>query len=383
MADLRVRVYNVLFGDAVLVTVPDGDGSRTVRRHILVDFGNLFRGDGSEDEVFRPVVEDILSVLDGDPIDLYVMTHEHMDHVQGPLYASAELGLDLPVRQAWLTGSAAPDYYDTHPGAQRKRLQADAALRQAARFVSAAPEAAGVLGPLLFNNDPNRTGDCVEFLRHIASEPATYVHRGLELDRTHPFTEAKLELWAPEEDTSVYYGSFQPIAFGVRRATNGADSPSLRRPSPPRGVDSGAFYALVESRARGVFDNLLTIDRAANDSSVVFALEWRGWRLLFTGDAEHRSWKEMNKRGVLKPVHFLKVSHHGSWNGTPFGEILDKILPATPPDRRKRHAAVSTCEGAYAGVPDKEVLEQLGRRCEVRSVEDQPDELFFDITFGD
>lgn len=75
-------------------------------------------------------------------------------------------------------------------------------------------------------------------------------------------------------------------------------------------------------------------------------LEWRRWRLLFTGDAEHRSWKEMNKRGVLKPVHFLKVSHHGSWNGTPSGEILDKILPPTPPDRRKRHAAVSTCEGA-------------------------------------
>jgi hypothetical protein len=91
----------------------------------------------------------------------------------------------------------------------------------------------------------------------------------------------------------------------------------------------------------------------------------------------------MNKRGVLKPVHFLKVSHHGSWNGTPSGEILDKILPPTPPDRRKRHAAVSTCEGAYAGVPDKEVLEQLGRRCELRSVEDAPDELFFDVKFGD
>lgn len=383
MASLRVRVYNVRFGDAVLVRVPDADGGQTTRRHILVDFGNLFRGEGSDDEVFGPVLEDILAVLDGDPIDLYVMTHEHMDHVQGPLFASAELGLELPVRQAWLTGSAAPGYYGSHPDARRKKLEAEASFRQAARFVSASPEAAGVLGPLLFNNNPDRTGDCVEFLRHIASETTTYVHRGLDLDRTHPFNEARFELWAPEEDTSIYYGSFQPIAFGVSAAANGAGTPSLRMPSPPRGVDSGAFYALVESRSRGVFDNLLTIDQAANNSSVVFALEWRGFRLLFAGDAEHRSWKEMNKRGVLKPVHFLKVSHHGSWNGTPSGEILDKILPPTPPDRRKRYAAVSTCEGAYTNVPDKEVLERLGRRCELRSVEDEPDDLFFDITFRD
>jgi hypothetical protein len=34
-------------------------------------------------------------------------------------------------------------------------------------------------------------------------------------------------------------------------------------------------------------------------------------------------------------------------------------------------------------VPDHEVLEQLGRRCELRSVEDAPDELFFDVKFGD
>ena len=33
----------------------------------------------------------------------------------------------------------------------------------------------------------------------------------------------------------------------------------------------------------GVFTNALTIDKAKNNTSLVFMLEWRGWRLLFPG----------------------------------------------------------------------------------------------------
>ena len=208
------------------------------------------------------------------------------------------------------------------------------------------------------------------------------MHRGLDLDGTHPFREAKLELWAPEEDTSIYYGSFQPVAFGASaNGTGGERLRSLNVPTPPRGVDSGAFYRLVDSRVRGVFDNLLAIDRAANNSSVVFSLEWRGFRLLFPGDAEHRSWKEMDKRGLLKPVHLLKVAHHGSWNGTPSGELLDKILPVPAPDNRKRYAVVSTCTDTYHNVPDTELLTRLKERCIVKSVEDSPNDLYFDVKF--
>jgi beta-lactamase superfamily II metal-dependent hydrolase len=383
MATLRVRVYNVRFGDAVLITVPDRHGTKTTKRHILVDVGNVLRGEGGEDAVFRPVVEDIEKQLKGKPLDLYVMTHEHLDHVQGLLFASTEVGVDLDVRRSWITASAEPGYYTRHPNAERKKLEAAAAYRNAARFLSAAPaEAADALQPLLLNNNPQRTGQCVGYLRELSQTKPTYVHRGLDLDGTHPFREAKLELWAPEEDTSIYYGSFQPVAFGA--SANGTDGERLRSlnvPTPPRGVDSGAFYRLVDSRVRGVFDNLLAIDRAANNSSVVFSLEWRGFRLLFPGDAEHRSWKEMDKRGLLKPVHLLKVAHHGSWNGTPSGELLDKILPVPAPDNRKRYAVVSTCTDTYHNVPDTELLTRLKERCIVKSVEDSPNDLYFDVKF--
>ena len=123
-------------------------------------------------------------------------------------------------------------------------------------------------------------------------------------------------------------------------------------PLPPAGVDAGAFYDLVDSRRTGLHDNLLAIDKAANNTSIVFSLEWRGWKLLFPGDAEQESWRMMDEQGVLEPVHLLKIAHHGSWNGTPQGEILDKILPPTRPDDRKRYAVVSTCLETYPGVPD-------------------------------
>ena len=36
-----------------------------------------------------------------------------------------------------------------------------------------------------------------------------------ELAGTHPFRRAALEIWAPEEDSSEYYGRFRPVALGA------------------------------------------------------------------------------------------------------------------------------------------------------------------------
>src|SRR3990172_3691142 len=128
---LRVRAYNVRFGDALLVSLPDrGLDGVSVNRHILIDVGNVLTGEGGADIVFRPVLEDILDQLAGQPLDLYVMTHEHLDHIQGLPYAERhlypaaedELRLALKTRFAWLTASSEPSYYRKHPEAREKRL---------------------------------------------------------------------------------------------------------------------------------------------------------------------------------------------------------------------------------------------------------------------
>jgi beta-lactamase superfamily II metal-dependent hydrolase len=370
---LRVRLYNIRFGDAVLVTVPDNGTTR----HILIDVGNVLSGKGGDDSVFQPVVEDIKRELGDRPLDLYVMTHEHMDHIQGLLFAKEKAGITLDVDYAWITASAAEDYYDRHPNAKKKKLEAVAVYEQIAEYLQAAPEPA--LESLMLNNNPRSTVDCVAYLRGLARN-TSYVYRSAPTEGTHPFEEAKLEIWGPEEDTSSYYRSFQPLALGVDGGAGGGGAATVVTPLPPSGVDAGAFYNLADSRRSGLHDNLLAIDKAANNTSVVFSLEWRGWKLLFPGDAEQESWRMMDEHGALEPVHLLKIAHHGSWNGTPQGAILDKILPTDPPDDRKRYAVVSTCLDTYSGVPDTTTLTTLGSRAELHSTLDQiPDAGHLDI----
>jgi beta-lactamase superfamily II metal-dependent hydrolase len=394
--NLVVRMYNVRFGDAILITVPDKNSStgRTTTRRILVDVGNSATGTGSagggDDVVFEDVVGDILNELDGEPLDLYVMTHEHLDHAQGLFFASAKLpDLDianrLKVRHVWMTASADPHYYDDdkHPDAEKQKREFVQMYRRVAALMAKRPTAATrEFNAMLANNNPARTGECVEYLRTLNPDKTHYIHRTAKLRGTHPFREAKLSVWAPEEDTTDYYGRFKPLDAGaVPIPAVGAKRTPMANPLPPPGVDVGAFLGLVEARHSGVADNLLAIDKAANNTSVVFALEWRGWRLLFAGDAEIRSWKTMAREGVLKPVHFLKVSHHGSHNGTPTDAIFDAILPAVAPDDKGRHAAISTWRKTYPGIPHTPTNTRLKKRATLKSTLDNPGDLFYEVTF--
>jgi hypothetical protein len=400
---LRVRFYNVRFGDGILVTVPDRDPqtNAVTTRHILIDVGNaplVASPQGGDDSVFKPVFDDIVTELGGRPVDLYVMTHEHLDHVQGlphaawKTYPGPQFAAKLTVDYAWLTASAHPSYYDTHPAAKKELLAHRAMLARIERYLLAlGEEARAPFLRFLAINNPASTTECVAFLRKLAPEAKThYVHRSVgnpaggaplfDPAGKHPFKETQFEIWAPEEDTSEYYGRFQPLWLGDDDGAPGA-VPAAADPVPPAGVDAGAFYNMVEARRRGLSDNLLAIDKAANNTSVVLLLKWRGWRLLFAGDAETRSWRTMDREGVLGPVHFLKVSHHGSHNGTPEGGVFDAILPSQAPDQRGRRAAISTWTETYAGIPHPPTNARLTSRCTLQTTLDDTQALFFDLAF--
>jgi beta-lactamase superfamily II metal-dependent hydrolase len=352
---LTVYAYNVLFGDALLVEVPDGNQ----RRFILIDVGNKV-GRGGSDRPMLDAMDDVIARTGGH-IDLYIMTHEHIDHVQGLLYASAR-GRNLTVDSVWMTASAAPNYYENHPDAHRKKNLLEAALQgfDAARGKSYLPqELADVL-----ELNAHSTGEYVDHIRQLHPEPH-YVHRESDLDGCHPFTEARLRILAPEDDTSDYYG----FTAGPRVAAPGSRTGGVAaRPTPPRGVDAGAFYELIDRMDLGLGEAALMIDQAQNYTSLVVEVTWRHRRLLFTGDAELKSWHKMKQNNAnpnlqgaeLYPVDLLKVGHHGSENGTPSADILDLVLPRKR--RRRAVAIVSACSGAYHGVPDESTLSAIGQR---------------------
>ncbi|QPB24224.1 hypothetical protein [Rhizobium sp. 007] len=381
MRSLRVRIYNVLFGDAILVSIPERNehGEETVV-HLLIDVGNALAGKAGHDAVFKDVLADIQTELGGRPADLYLMTHEHMDHIQGLLFGSEKLGITLEAKQVWMTASSAEDYYDRFTEARKKRSLALAFREAASDFLekSAAPVPAGIAALLAINN-PRASKDCVDHIRKLSESPF-YVHRTADIENRHPFRRAKIRLLAPEEDTSIYYGRLAPSTFGLGGGDVMPTSLPAGAVTPPAGVAAGAFFDLIRFRSSGMTDNLRTIDKAANNSSVAFELEWEGWRLLFPGDAEEKSWEIMDRLDLLRPVHFLKVSHHGSKNGTP-SVVTEKVLPEDAPDDRKRYAVVSTHVGAYDGVPDQATLDLIGLRAELLDTRDLAPGAWFDIEF--
>jgi glyoxylase-like metal-dependent hydrolase (beta-lactamase superfamily II) len=371
MSDLVVRAYNVGFGDAILVSVPEATNAGAEQtRHLLIDVGNLLAGDGNDDKVFTGVVRDIAERTGG-TVDLYVMTHEHLDHVQG-LLAAKRAGVELAARHAWLTGSAHPDYYENHPDAKQKKRSVQLALAEAHRMLQAEPDP--WLEMMVRNNSailpPGalglKTSDYVDHLRAIAPQDQTlYVDNTTDIAGKHPFGEAVPRILAPEEDTSSYYRSLGPTLTTADQVAAGpgpADAPPGLS-VPPVGVDPAAFFDLQASRRKNTRRQIMEIDKANNNTSVVLELEWRGWRLLFAGDAELGSWKKMHEQNLIKPVHFVKVSHHGSHNGT-YDELFDQLMPTNSPDGRDRHALVSTHDGDWDSVPDTDgTLSLYSSRC--------------------
>jgi len=372
---LRIRAYNVQFGDAFLVSFSEKDqDGKALTRNILIDVGNLPKTKkGGCDKLFKPIVDDVLRELKESPLDLYVMTHEHLDHVQGLPYAEEKcfklkvenLKEKLDTQYAWLTASSKDDYYEKHPDAQKKRRMTLEILNEIRVYLNASLKAGRTLDPVIeslwLNNNPMNTDSCVQYLRGLAKHPC-YVSRSFDVNGNHPFKEIDLEIWAPEEDTAEYYRQVVPVPMYLEKVKPNSKNvyPTLE---PPPGVDVGSFYNLVNYR-QGYIDNMLMIDRAANNTSVVLCLKWRGLRLLFPGDAEQLSWIKMVDEGAVKPVQFLKVSHHGSSNGTPGSDMLDLILPKVNEDGKKRCALVSTWQNVYPNVPDDDVLTTIRERCD-------------------
>lgn len=87
-----------------------------------------------------------------------------------------------------------------------------------------------------------------------------------------------------------------------------------------------------------------------NDYSTVLLLEYRKFRMLFTGDVSNEGEEAVIENPQLKQCDILKVAHHGS-KYTNSKELLDIVKP--------RYALISAARGNDYGHPHKEVLDRL------------------------
>jgi beta-lactamase superfamily II metal-dependent hydrolase len=383
-AGIRIRSYNVGFGDCFLLTFPDGD----VTRNMLIDFGNA---PGQKNTAYPSIVRNIHEETDGH-LDLVVMTHEHLDHMEG-LYSQKKTFNKFDVDYVWMSLPSHPDYYDDYPDAQplrRIRQLAAAFYERAIRDkLSLAPS----FSTLLRNNLSNV--DRVNYVRGLPTRAnrVRYLRRGNSVRRKPFSTGVKVKILAPERDVSVYYGSRGHHLSAMSRRLAAAHGDAVvdpkdpwqfvkvpREESDPANLSDRDWRLLRSSIQNGLVESIRAIDRAANNTSLVFLMEVNGKRLLFTADAELESWDVIAKKcpDDMKPVDFLKVSHHGSHNGTPTS-LLNKLLPK----RRKNRATImvstqSKVYGTQTPVPDKDLMKSLKQRCRKLITTDGKSDLWFD-----
>jgi beta-lactamase superfamily II metal-dependent hydrolase len=369
---IRIRGYVVGFGDCVLLHLPDGKETR----HVLIDFGRA-PNDPSSMERFPSIARDIEKQCDG-RIDLLVLTHEHLDHLEG-FYREREIFNRMDVERVWMSLPSDPNYYTHYPKARLQKKLRDGL----ASFAMMARRNRLALHPafqsLLENNLANK--DRINYLRKLGKRPVAYLARG-KPKKVTAFKNIKIEVLAPEPDVSIYYtanareraltSAFAATEGSLHRASVGDEGFAWDFPSVPRAADAdlgGLSRSDFERLRRAIREDRVAaarfMDRAQNNTSLCLLIEAVGKRLLLPGDAELESWEVMDKKcgSALKPVDFLKVAHHGSHNGTPL-DLLDRLLPVN----RKAHAQVlvSTKKNVYGTknpVPDESLLTELKRRC--------------------
>ncbi len=357
---IRIRAYNVLFGDCVLLSLPD-DGKT---KHVLFDFGNV-AGKGGTNKIFEPIARDLKQTTGG-VLDLVVMTHEHLDHMEGFL-SQRKIFDTMTVRRVWMSIPSKPGYYQSHPKSKQAFALTQRMLTSWQKsFADRGLSANLQLNALLLNNLSNV--DRIDYVRKLAGTKRThYLRRGLSTKGKHDFKDARFTILAPEDEMSIYYGKALALSGGMAEFRRTLERAPERRVAPEH-ISATDFERLRTGLQTGDLAAVHEIDEAKNNTSLVVLVEAAGKKLLFTGDAEVESWHQMHSRGLLGSVDFLKVSHHGSWNGTPAvngKNVVEILFPAKP--KKAGTALVSTKSNVYGTVnkvPDEKTLTLLQKHCD-------------------
>jgi len=333
-------MYNVGFGDAFLLQIPDGGGYR----RILFDCGSIEAAQGMKiKEVVDRIIRDVTDADGSARIDVVVATHRHKDHVSGFGDPSWD---DVIVQEVWMP-------WTEHPTDAEARRIRDTQSRLALNLQAAL----SLRGPALGERE-QRYQDLVSNSLMLSNDRAMRtLHSGFSGAPRRRFLPAdedgkrsfetdalpglKVHILGPSRSPEVIRDMDPPKGKSFLRFHEGSPTVTFI-PQPPFSND---FRLPVPSSATlrpddmdkiggaGLFSDLavaVALDKAVNGTSLMIILEIAGIYLLFPGDAQWGTWNEAlgdpEWRELLGRISFYKIGHHGSHNATP-RDFVEKMIP--------------------------------------------------------
>lgn len=373
-ACVRVRMYDVGFGDAFLLMLPTSAGEKKV----LIDCGTLAQGNRPISQVAQALVAELRGT-DGRPrIDVVIATHRHRDHVSGfadPVWGQVE------VKEVWMPWTEHP----TDPEACFIRETQSRLAAQLDQDLATLVPAGLANGPVLSLLAQNAlTNETAMYTLHNGFRrppkpkmrflPTKSLDRTLETD---VLPGIMVHVLGPSRDKNVIRDLNPPVGESyLRLAETGGSGPGAPAPFDPDWSLAPPEFAKEYEHLAPATDVLqqikrfsqelaqavtVSLDAAVNGTSLVLVFQVGCTCLLFPGDAQWGTWQmalaDPGWRSLLKQTTFYKVAHHGSHNGTP-PEFVDKLLPDTA------WAMLSVKSTAlWESIPKKTLVAALRNRC--------------------
>ena len=389
MAAIKVRMYNVGFGDCFLLEFPRA-GQEPFR--VLIDCGSHSAGHPRAGWKISETVATIIDDLGaGSPpvIDVVAASHRHQDHVSGfDVPAWSEVG----VGEVWLPWTENP----SDPEATRIRTkQSSLALNLTNAFADAGFddrwESADIKGSLQAMVANSLTNDTAMRTLHqgFAGKPKRLFLSTPETATIAPTACPGLtvHVLGPSRDEATIRDMDPPTGQSYLRF-GAAPPPGVPVERSPSSEDRGPFaknFVLDEDRyeqtyqmkrlggamkrkAAGIMRDTdlataVSLDKAVNGTSLMLMFEFGSAYLLFPGDAQWGTWNAVMTqpatRDLISRTTFYKVGHHGSHNATPV-DFLEKVLE---PDHTLWGAAASVRPIKFwPDIPRDPLMKELAKR---------------------
>jgi beta-lactamase superfamily II metal-dependent hydrolase len=393
---VRVRMYDVGFGDCFLVGFPGRDRERLV----LIDCGvhSASRGKHKLAAVIDDVIASASAGQDHARIDVVVATHRHRDHVHG--FYDQGRWADVEVGEVWLPWTEDPDDAEARGIKDRQSRRARLLLGLCpARATGAWPSIQALAENSGAEEDGYTNARAMNTLhRGFAGNPPRYYLPQTAVGgrsgtfETDQLPGVRIHLLGPIRDADAIRDMDPPegeayLAMGAGTAL-AADGPPL--PFGDWVVSQDEFFRDRRFRhfdlnrselgsfvSAGRVDALalaVSLEQAVNGTSLMFMFEYGDANLLFTGDAQWGTWARVladdRQKSLLARANLFKVGHHGSHNATPKRFVTDTLQA----DQTALVSVAPTGIPSWSDIPRIPLLDALRERGTRVIRSDMPDD---------